>query len=219
MDVSLIQSHLKNYGFWATVYDIGYRGVNRLLLYESLRGMWISFPNLNKKYLEASPQYVARFLSQQEIVNLARAPESHVSDQFVEIALAKGDECYAIFDGQHLASFGWYSQKPTLLQPRLTLHFAPSYVYMYNGYTFPEYRGQRLHAVGMSRALKEYSNRGRKGLVSVVQSNNLESLRSCYRMGYKDFGDLRVVGLFDKLWTFHSRGCQAFNFFLEVAPQ
>ena len=219
MDIALIQSRLKSYGFWATVYDIGYRGVNRLLLYESLRGMWISFPNLNGKYLEAPPQYQARFLSQEEIVSLTRDPESRVSVPFAEIVLAKGDECYAIFDGQHLASFGWYSQKPTLLQPRLTLHFDPSYVYMYNGYTFPEYRGQRLHAVGMSRALKEYSDRGLKGLVSVVQSNNLESLRSCYRMGYKDFGTLRAVGLSGKLWTFHSAGCEAFNFYLEATPK
>ena len=219
MDVTLIQSHLKNYGFWATVYDIGYRGVNRLLLYHTFRGIWISFPNLNKKYLEAPPQFQARFLSQEEIASLVSDPEGHVSEQFAEIALAKGDMCYGIFDGQHLASFGWYSQKPTLLQPRLTLHFDPSYVYMYNGYTFPEYRGQRLHAVGMSRALKAFSDRGCKGLVSVVESNNLESLRSCYRMGYKDFGILRAVGLFDKLWTFHSRGCEAFSFRLEVMPQ
>ena len=57
------------------------------------------------------------------------------------------------------------------------------------------------------------------GLVSVVESNNLESLRSCYRMGYKDFGNLRVLGLFDKLWTFQSRECKRFNFYLEATPQ
>ncbi len=219
MDITLIQSHLKNYGFWATVYDIGYRGVNRILRYDSLRGIWISFSNLNKKYLEAPPQFEARFLSQQEIASLARDPESHVSAPFAEIALAKDDECYAIFDGARIASFGWYSQKPTLYRPRLTLHFDPSYVYMYHGYTFPEYRGKRLHAVGMSRALKAYSDRGCKGLVSVVESNNLESLRSCYRMGYKVFGNLRVLGLFDKLWTFQGRGCKAYNFSLEATPQ
>ena len=108
MDASLIRSHFKNYGIRATVYDIGYRGVNKLLLYQSLRGLWISFPNLDKKYLEAHPRYEARFLSQQEIASLARDPNSHVSQQFAEIALAKGDECYAIFDGSRIASFGWY---------------------------------------------------------------------------------------------------------------
>jgi len=38
-------------------------------------------------------------------------------------------------------------------------------------------------------------------------------------MGYKDFGNLRVRGLFDKLWTFQGRGCKAYNFYLEATPQ
>ena len=215
MDITLIQSHLKNFGFWATLHDIGYRGLNRVLLFETLRAIWISYENLDKNFLEAPPQFVGRFLTPPEIAALARNPESHVSEEFAQLALAKDDNCYAIFEGDILASFGWYSQQPTLYRPGLTLHFDPSAVYMYHGFTFPQYRGLRLHAVGMSRALKEYTDRGCKGLVSVVQSNNLASLRSCYRMGYKDFGNLRVIGLFDHLWTFRSRGCKSFQFFLE----
>ena len=38
-------------------------------------------------------------------------------------------------------------------------------------------------------------------------------------MGYKDFGNLRVLGLFDNLWTFQGRGCEVFNCYLEVTPQ
>ena len=38
-------------------------------------------------------------------------------------------------------------------------------------------------------------------------------------MGYKDFGNLWVRGLFDKLWTFQGRGCKAYNFYLEATPQ
>jgi len=214
MDITLIQSQLKTFGFWATLHDLGYRGLNRVLLFETLRAIWISYENLNKEFLEAPPQFVGRFLTRPEIAALARDPQSHVSEEFAQLALAKDDHCYAIFEGDTLASFGWYSQKPTLYRPGLALHFDPSCVYMYHGFTFSQYRGLRLHAVGMSRALKEYTDRGCKGLVSVVLSNNLASLRSCYRMGYKDFGSLRVIGLFDHLWTFSSRGCKAQQFFL-----
>jgi hypothetical protein len=36
-----------------------------------------------------------------------------------EKALAKGDECYAIWDHDILASYGWYSGAPTFIEDDL----------------------------------------------------------------------------------------------------
>ncbi len=87
---------------------------------------------------------------------------------------------------------------------------------MYKGYTVPAYRGKRLHGIGMARALEAISKEGNAGLISYVRSNNFASLKSCYRMGYRDFGNLFVAKLNGQYVTYTSKGCKAFGFHVEV---
>jgi len=54
---------------------------------------------------------------------------------------ARGDRCYALFDGELLAAYGWYSDLPTPIDEHFVLHFDRTYTYMYGvGYTLPAYR-------------------------------------------------------------------------------
>jgi hypothetical protein len=82
---------------------------------------------------------------------------------------------------------------------------------MYKGFTHPQYRGQRLHAVGMNLALREYLNRGYRGLVSYVESNNFSSLKSVYRLGYRDIGSIAVWKAFGRPVMVRSRECRKFG--------
>ena len=89
---------------------------------------------------------------------------------------------------------------------------------MYKGFTDPGYRGQRLHALGMTSALKQFRERGATGLVSYVYATNFDSLRSCYRMGYTDVGQiycLRAGGIY---WIHPDAGCRKAGVSLEVLP-
>jgi hypothetical protein len=45
------------------------------------------------------------------------------------------------------------------------------------GFTLPRYRGQRLHAIGMTRALCHYLAKGRRGIVCYVESTNQFEIR------------------------------------------
>jgi L-amino acid N-acyltransferase YncA len=90
---------------------------------------------------------------------------------------------------------------------------------MYKGFTGERYRGKRLHAIGMTRALDEYLKRGYRGLVSYVESTNFDSLKSCDRMGYRVFGSIYVVSLFGRHFSFASSGCKPFGFKLLNTPR
>jgi hypothetical protein len=83
---------------------------------------------------------------------------------------------------------------------------------MYKGFTDKRYRGQRLHAIGMTRALQHYLDTGYRGIVSYVESTNFDSLKSCFRMGYEVFGSVYVLQLFGRYFTLSSPGCKAFDF-------
>jgi hypothetical protein len=86
---------------------------------------------------------------------------------------------------------------------------------MYKGFTHTRYRGQRLHAIGMMAALEASRADGSGGLVSYVESNNFSSLRSCGRMGYRDFGWIAFARARDRYWIRASAGCREYGFRLE----
>jgi len=206
---------VQRFGIFKTVQDLGLRGLNRLAMVRILKGVTIDC--VNAACLECAKSYEGMFLDRPALTDLVRnRPEYQMSDGFLREAFAKGDECYGILDGPVLAAYGWYSNRPTAIDaPGVTLHFNPRYIYMYKGFTHVKYRGERLHAVAMTRALAAYLAKGYAGLVSYVEWNNFSSLKSCYRMGYRDFGNLYLVRLLDRYFVDASRSCAQYGFHLE----
>ena len=201
----------RRHGFGALIHFVCLKAVNRVLPFKILRGLHVS--KADPAFLDYPPQYTPSFAAPRELQAFAEDPASEMSRGFVEEALRNGDECYAIRDGQTLAAYGWYSTRPTPIHPsELELHFAEGYVYMYKGFTDTRYRGQRLHAIGMTRALQHYLDCGYRGFVAYVESSNFDSLKSCLRMGYEVFGSVYVVQLFGRYFAWSSPGCDAFQF-------
>lgn len=200
----------KKYTLSDTVYDLIYKCVNRLTLLMVLKCVVIDA--VDHKFLEGFDFYRCELLDPERLPAISENREYQMERDFLDEAISKGDECFAIFDGRRLASYGWYSTKPTRVNEDLELRFDERYVYMYKGFTHPNYRGQRLHAIGMTTALAHYLNQGYKGIVSWVEANNIRSLRSCYRMGYRDFGEIYIVKFFRKHLILCSEGCADYGF-------
>jgi GNAT superfamily N-acetyltransferase len=178
-------------------------------------------------FLTPPPTYQAGFVDAETLWRYAGQPEYDMPESFVRRALAVGDECLAIRDGEVLAAYGWYSSSANHVSEELTLHFSPRWVYMYRGFTHPAYRGQRLHAIGMTTALAAYQARGFQGLVSCVDARNGAALKSVHRMGYRNFGTIygfrlgRMLGvrqstmrLLNQQIIYATPGCKAFGFWL-----
>jgi hypothetical protein len=179
-----------------------------------LKGMVIELGDLRDPQAFEAPGYEGRFLSPAE---LARFSGTHDLDAaFLEAAAQRGDRCHAMFDGEALAAYGWYTDRPTPIDEHFLLHFDPSYTYMFKGYTVPAYRGKRLHAVGMARALRAFTEEGQRGLVSYVLSNNFASLKSTARMGYRVFGDVYLARVAGRGFAHATAGCRAYGFRVEA---
>jgi hypothetical protein len=175
-----------------------------------LKAMHVSV--VDPQFADCPPGLKGEFLSPDTLRRAGRDQHYDLPSGFLDEALAKGDECYGILDGDRLAAYGWYAHTPTKISNGLRLHFSDVYVYMYKGLTLDAYRGRRLHAVGMARALAAYRGRGYKGLVSYVEADNLSSLSSVYRMGYQDFGRVFIARVFARYRMFHAGSCEAFGF-------
>ena len=156
MKTQLIWTSVQRNGIFRTIYGMAYGLARRRFHYRTLKCVTITATDLRLQVPPDGIAYQARFLKPPELFEFARQSEYEMPEQFVRNALQKGDECFAILDGDILACFGWYSRKPTAITHDLTLHFRQDCVYMYFGYTHPRYRGQRLHAFNMGLALLEW---------------------------------------------------------------
>ncbi len=194
------------------------RAIKPVAPYRALYGLRICVADLTlPDYPPADLRYETRFLVEDEVLRFAEHVPT-LRPKFTHEALTRGDRCYAILDGDRLASYGWYATQPLVVAFGLYLHFDPAYAYMHTGYTNPDYRGQRLHGIGMARALEALTDEGSRGLVSCVDTDNLRSLRSCDRMGYRRFGVLRVLGKGARAWSHASAGCAEYGFKLSPSP-
>ncbi len=212
-----IRSSVASFGLANTLHDLAVRGANRVALLKILKGVMID--RVDPAFLTCPEPYRPMFLGEERLRELSRDPANEMPPGFLEDALAKGDECYGFLAGDELAAYGWYTTRPTRLeQPDLQLRFSDEYVYMYKGFTHPRHRGQRLHAIGMTRALQHYLTRGFKGLVSYVESNNFGSLKSCFRMGYVEFGSIYLLSVFGHYLTHSTAGCRPYRFRVERVP-
>jgi hypothetical protein len=96
---------------------------------------------------------------------------------------------------------------------------------MYKGYTLPEYRGNRLHAVGMARALiasvSDLTTRegAIRGMISYVDSHNFASLTSCERLGYTVVGTMYVLGLTQRPLIWATGRCADYGLRLSVTDE
>jgi hypothetical protein len=214
MNLGLLRGNVKQFGLVRAIADVGLRSVNRVILVRILKAILIE--TVDPAFLECEARYEGQFLTESALRAYAADARNELPHEFLDEALAKGDECYGFVTGGALAAYGWYSRKPTAIDvPGLRVSFNPEYVYMYKGFTASAHRGQRLHAVGMTRALQAYLSRGDRGIVSYVEWNNFGSLRSCYRMGYRDFGSASVAGVAGHYVLRHDAGCRRLGFELQ----
>ena len=206
----------KSFGRRAAFHELQQRIVNRLVPFQVLKGMIATIDGIDRSLLDAGGLQT-RFATRDELHAAVRVPDvaEEMSASFVDEALAKGDECFGIFDGSDLVSFGWYSNQPTELSDLLTLCFDRAWMYMYKGFTRKSHRGKRLHGIGMSLALAAYTKRGARGLISYVKSTNFQSLRSTERMGYEIFGEIYIAQAMGRPITWATPGCAAYDFHVE----
>jgi len=213
--IRYIRETVRKYGVRATLHDIECRVVNKIAYFRILEGMTVRLQDVRDPTLFEAQGFDARFVGADELAKFAYEPAYNISVDFLHRTRVRGDRCYALFDGELLAAYGWYSDLPTPIDEHFVFHFDRAYTYMYGGYTLPAYRGKRLHAVGMCLAMRAITEEGKKGLISNVFSNNFASLQSVTRMGYRIFGEVYLFRAGNHCFTYATNGCRNYGCWVE----
>ena len=217
-NLDLLRSNYQRYGLSACVHDLTKKSINRVLPFRMMSALKLTWDGIDKSFLETSAELEIGFVEDSRLWALADEDGHDLDREFLATALGKGDRCVGIWIGGRLASYGWYSRKPTRVDESLIFSFSPDWVYMYKGFTHHDFRGRRLHAIGMAYALDAHRRESR-GIVSYVESHNFASLKSCYRMGYQDIGRLCSAGLAGRHITWGTGDCGAYDLRLLWQPQ
>ncbi len=221
MNIKHVYETAARFGINAAAEDIACRAASKIAEVKILKGISLTMESVDPAFLAEDAGYRWGFLDAAALHGaLVRGAPLPMDAAFVDEAILAGDRCYGALDGDTIVAYGWYSSRPTAvtaIADDVILHFDRSYSYMYRGYTVPEYRGKRLHGIGMARAMEALVQSGSAGLVSVVDSGNFASLASCYRLGYRSFGQIFVARVAGRCFTHETRGCEAYDLRLEQA--
>ncbi len=180
----------------------------RLIYFKIYRITILRLADADPAYLAEVTGFTSGYLNRESCRKLAKDRTYDISESFVDRALANGDKCYAFTQDGVVASFGWYSDKPGILPGPLQFHYDIAYIYRYGGFTLPRFRGRRLHAFNHVAGLKDYEERGYKGMISIVELQNYNSRRSDDRLGFTTFGTIFVIRLFGRYFIRASKGCE-----------
>jgi hypothetical protein len=170
--------------------------------------------DVNTELVTSAGAYECRFLAPDEVDRFASELESSPVPIIGE-ALARGDACYVVLDGERLANIGFYSSRPTPVLNDLVVHFDPPYWYMYGGFTPVAYRGRRLHALGVLGGALELFDRQIPGLVTVYERTNYRSMVSALRMGWQPCGTLYRIGVWPWMYLSRTAAARAVGMHLE----
>lgn len=211
-----ILSHIEGQNFSEICIYILWYILNKVCDLRILSILSLSAENTAQDFVKSHSLFDEKKLSPLEVRNF-EYNKKRLPDKFIMHADNIGDFCYAFIDNNKIVSYGWYSQYPSAIDDYYSLHFSSDYLYMYNGYTEAEYRGQRLHGLGMAQVahLAQYEM-NKKGLVSFVEAQNYKSMRSCLRLGYKKRGLVFLFNLFGKKLSFTTKGCNFCKLFVDV---
>ena len=165
--------------------------------------------------LDHGTAYSIRPLGEDELETFSRDPSNRLPPEFVAEGLAREDICIAVLDRDELASFSWYTERPTVLEDGATVHFSARTVYAFHGYTKPAYRGQHLLGLGNASATRFFAARGREAILGLTDWANYASLSSLRRTGFKTSGVALRLGRspHPRFWV--SPGCRRYGLRLE----
>ncbi len=152
-----------------------------------------------------------RFVTVADIETAAAQADAELHLPYVRDALARGDRCFGVFEGNRLLSYSWYSTSATGVTQELKFEFPRPHLYMHHAFTRPEARGRRLHAMSIQAALAALTQQSSADMLAIVSVANVASLKSCKRGGFAALGHFYLLGGFNRLLAISGRRCRRFG--------
>ena len=102
--------------------------------------------------------------------------------------LARGEQCWTAQHHDKIMAYCWATHKPVEIgELRRIINPRDDEVYLYDAFTFPEYRGQNLYPALLHRILDHSRQQGLRRALIFVLSENTASIRGVQKAGFGEF--------------------------------
>jgi len=114
---------------------------------------------------------------------------SHIPDRHLFPArFARGEEFWTAQREGKILSYLWATQEPVEIgEIRCVMSPRGDEVYLYDAFTFAEYRGQNLYPALLQRVLDSSHRQGLRRALIFVLSDNTASIRGVQKAGFREF--------------------------------
>lgn len=101
---------------------------------------------------------------------------------------ARGEHFWTVQQGDQILAYCWATQEPVEIgEIRCVMSPRPDEVYLYDAFTFPDYRGQNLYPALLQRVLDASRQAGLRRALIFVMSDNRASIRGVQKAGFREF--------------------------------
>ncbi len=146
--------------------------------------------------------FTADVRSPEAMGNLAPECAAELTPEFLRQARNNGDRCVAILDRDCIVSYQWLSTGLTWAYEDIWIQFGPHYLYEYNSFTAPSYRGKHLNHSGVVIAAQALAIPQDQGLACYILASNASSILAHSRVSPRYSGVVLV-------WPHGSHGLRA----------
>ena len=114
----------------------------------------------------------------------------HVTDRLLfQSRFERGEYIWtANNEADKIVSYCWVTTKPVEIgEIGCAINPRPDEIYLYDAFTFAEYRGQNLYPAVMHRILSHSQEAGLRRALIFVMSDNVASIRGVRKAGFREF--------------------------------
>jgi hypothetical protein len=217
IDLDFFRIHIKRHGFLKTVFRIIYLLINKFFKLKIFICIAINSNKVKGKHYAFNNHFQLTFIGPNFWDRIKSLEEYGLDEKFLNKAKSKRDICLGFLDKGHIASYTWYAKETCdLFNGELKIKFNDEYVLATRTYTHPNYRGKRLHALGIAQGLKLLSRNKYKGIVGVVEANNFSSLKGISHFGSEEFGKFICIKIWGRYHIFSVGNNKKYG--LEIVP-
>jgi len=203
MDFNYFRIHTKRHGLSKTVFRYMYGLINKLIFLKIFHCIAIHSNKFKNKHYESDSQFRLTIFDNSFWDRSWNLDEYGLDKNFLDKAKSKNYVCLGFLDKGKIASYTWYAtETDDLYGGNLKVKFSDEFVLATRTYTHLDYRGKRLHALGIAQGLKLLSGRKYKGIVGIVEAINFSSLKGIFHFGGEEVGKFFCVKIRGKYLIF-----------------
>jgi len=129
---------------------------------------------------------------------VAQRHTSHIPDRHLFPArFARGEQFWTAQHEDKILSYCWATQEPVDIgEIRCVISPRGDEVYLYDAFTFAEYRGQNLYPALLQCILNSSRQHGLRRALIFVLSDNMASIRGVQKAGFREFQRVTYRNIF-----------------------